>query len=97
GFGVERRHANAQRHVHARFTVRGAQLFRPFAQRLRELGRILEARVQQNGETVAGDARREGAGRQAAAQQLAELRNDSVADVHAEVVVDDVQLVRVDV
>ena len=74
-----------------------AELFRAFAQRFGELRGILELGRQQHGEAIARDARREGAARQPPAQQLADLADDAVADVHAEVVIDDMQLVGIDV
>jgi hypothetical protein len=87
----------------------GADLERSVGPRLRQLGRACPdvlgdaggaRRVgvgQVDGETVAGDPRGERTGRAPAADDVGDLGDHLVADVHAEVLVDHVQLVEVDV
>src|SRR5205823_1752902 len=67
------------------------------AQRLGEVLRIVDLGRQHHHEAIAGNAGPEGPGRQAVPQQLAELREHRIADVHAGVLVDGMQLIDVDV
>ena len=83
--------------VQPRFTVGRTELLDTFTQRFRELRGIVQLGRQQHREPVAGNARCERTGRQSTPDQLAELPQHRVAHVHAEVVVDDVQLVGIDV
>ena len=76
--------------------MRGAELLGALAQRFGEAGRIVQPDRQQHREAIAGDARRDRARGQALADQLAQLRDDLVAHVHAVVVVDHVHAIDVD-
>ncbi len=88
--------ADADRDHQRAIADRGAEQLGALAQRFGEAGRVVEADRQQHREAIARYARRQRPGRQAIADQLAELRDDLVADVHAVVVVDDVHAVGVD-
>jgi hypothetical protein len=94
---VERRHADADRQAEACVDARGRQAGDTLAQAFAEHRGLVDVGRHGHGETVAGDARRHRVRRQVFAQQVADLRDGLVADVHAEVFVDDVQLVDVDV
>src|SRR6185312_12142729 len=67
------------------------------AQRLGEVLRILQLGREQQCEAISGNTRPECTARQPLAHELTELTQHGVADVHAEVVVDDVKLVDIDV
>ena len=63
----------------------------------REFLGIIQLGRQQNREPVARNARRERTGRQSQPDQLTELPQHRVTHVHAETVIDDVQLVGIDI
>ena len=70
---------------------------RALAQCLGEALGIVHVRGQHGGEAIAGNARAEGPGGQTLADELAQLPEQAVTDVHAGLLVDHVQLVDVDV
>jgi hypothetical protein len=82
--------------LHLAITERSADLLGPFAQRFGEFSGVSEFGGQQNAEAIAGYARANGPGRQAAANQLTDMREHPIAERHAIVVIDDVQPVDVD-
>ena len=94
---AEGRDAEADRQTEARVDADGVQARDAFAQAFAEHRRLVDLRGHDDREAIAGDARRHRIRRQMLAQQFADLRDGLVAHVHAEVFVDDVQLVDVDV
>ena len=74
-----------------------AELLGALAQGFGEALGVVHLRRQEHHEAVAGDARAEAPARQALADELAELSEDRVPDVHAGLLVDGVQLVDVEV
>ena len=94
---AERRDAEADRQPEARVDADGVQARDAFAQAFAEHRGLVDFRGHDHREAIAGDARRHRIRRQVLAQQVADLRDGLVAHVHAEVFVDDVQLVDVDV
>src|ERR1051325_3136046 len=77
--------------------MHGAELIGTQAQRFGEVFRVIELCRQQHSEAISGYACAEGAARQTLTYELAELSQHGVAHVHAQVIVDYVQLVDVDV
>src|SRR6266699_2902407 len=73
------------------------ELLCSFAQRFGELRGGVQLGRQRHRETIAGDARRERSGRQPQPDELPELAEYRVPDVHPEAVVDDMQPIHVDV
>ncbi len=88
----------AHRDLHGAVAAHVGELRALAAQHLPDLVREIERAVgQEHREAVAGDARRERAGPRLLAQHLGDLADHLVADVHAEVVVDQVHAVDVEV
>ena len=94
---AERRDAEADRQPETRVDTDGVQARDALAQSFAEHRRLVDLRGHDHREAVAGNARGHGIRRQMLAQQVADLRDGLVAHVHAEVFVDDVQFVDVDV
>ena len=97
GGRLQGRDADADRHRHARAGLQHGQLLGALAQRLGEaLGVAAAAEAMSTKRSPEMRAPKR-PGRQALAHQLAELPEQGIADVHAGVLVDGVQLVDVDV
>src|SRR5258707_10431930 len=85
------------RNMQAGLAVGRSQLLDPLAQRLREFLGVIELSWQQYREPVARNAGSKGTRRQPVPDQLAQLPQYRVTHMHAETVIDDMQLVCIDI
>ncbi len=97
GTRIHRSQPDADGEVQPRLAVGGSQQLDALTQALRELLRVIQRHRHQNREAVPRDAPREGLRGQPGANELAQLRQHRIAHMHAEAVVDHMQLIGVDV
>ncbi len=93
--GSKRRHTYTDRSMQARIAVHRAELFDALAQRLGKLLCGFQRHRQQHGEAVARDTGCKCVGGQSRTDELAQLGQHSISHVHAEAVVDHVELIGV--